>query len=498
MHTTRGRHPSRSQGPPVPPPSRVETTQDERAPAGAAGARKPWTLLVLLCVPQFMVILDVTVVNVALPSIGHTLGFAAADLQWVVSAYVLVTGGLMLLGGRSADLLGRRPVLLSGLGLFTVASLTSGLAASPAALIASRALQGLGAAMLSPAALSLITATYSGPQRTTALSVWGGLAGGGAAVGVLLGGVLTSWLGWRSIFFINVPIGAVTLILAARMLTRERPSAGAVGRLDLRGALTLIAGLGLLVFVVREADSWGWASARTLVLSAVALGLLGAFAALERVAPEPLVPPAIWRVRSLVSSTTVMLGVTAILVGTFFLGSLFLQRVLGASPVQTGLYFLPLVLVTGLAAHVGRQLIGRVGSRATVVTGLILLGSGDLLLSGAGAHASYLGDFLPAFALLGFGIGLSFAAITVTAMSDIPAARAGLASGLMTTGHELGAALGAAIVSTVAFGSGAGSFVTGYGNAALASAAIAAVLAVVSSVAIPATRVVGGPQLAMH
>jgi EmrB/QacA subfamily drug resistance transporter len=452
----------------------------------------------LLCIPQFMVILDVTVVNVALPSIGRSLGFATADLQWVVSAYVLMTGGLMLLGGRSADLLGRRPVFLAGLAVFTAASLASGLAPTPAALIASRASQGLGAALLSPSALSIITATYTGRQRTTALSVWGALAGGGGAVGVLLGGVFTSWLGWRSIFFINVPLGALTALLAVRMLPVSKPVAGALRALDLRGALTLISGLVLLVFAVRESSSWGWGSARTLVLFAMAAGLLTTFAAAERRASRPLVPPAIWRVRSLLSSTILMLGVTAILVGTFFLGSLFLQRVLGASPIQTGLDFLPLVLVTGLASHLGRELLARVGARVTVVAGLVLIAAGDLLLSGADAHSSYIADMLPGFALIGFGIGLTFAAITVTAMSQITEQEAGLASGLLTTGHELGAALGAALVSAVAFGSGAGRFVTGYGHGALAGAATAAVLALVSLVAIPAIRSASGPQLAMH
>jgi hypothetical protein len=210
------------------------------------------------------------------------------------------------------------------------------------------------------------------------------------------------------------------------------------------------------------------------------------------------VPPSIWRLRSLTSSTTIMLGVTAILVGTFFLGSLFLQRVLGTSPIQTGLDFLPLVLVTGVASHVGRELIARLGARATLVSGLALIAAGDLLLSGANANASYFTDFLPGFSLIGFGIGLAFAAITVAAMSDVAADTAGLASGLLTTGHELGAAFGASLVSAIAFGSGAGGFVTGYGHGAVAGAVIAAVLAVVSLAAIPKTRSASGPQLAMH
>jgi EmrB/QacA subfamily drug resistance transporter len=455
-------------------------------------------VLVLLCVPQFMVILDATVVNVALPSIGRSLGFAAGDLQWVVTAYVLMTGGLMLLGGRSADLLGRRAVFLTGLVLFTAASLGSALAPTSTALIVARAFQGAGAAMLSPAALSVITSTYKGAQRTTALSVWGALAGAGGAVGVLLGGILTSWLGWRSIFFINVPIGAITLPLVLRMLPADRRGVAALWGLDLPGALCLIAGLTAGVLAIRESASWGWGSARTLLLLAAAVGLLAAFVVVERAATRPLVPSSIWRVRSLTSSAALMLGVTAVMVGTFFLGSLFIQRVLGGTPIETGLAFLPLVLVTGLASHVGRELLGRVGARATVVAGLALIAAGDLLLSGADAHASYLTDLLPAFLLIGFGIGLAFAAITVAAMSEIAQETAGLASGLLTTGHELGAALGASIVSAIALGSGAGGFVVGYGHGALAGAAIAGTLALVSLVAMPATRSASGPQLAMH
>ena len=460
--------------------------------------RRPWGLLALLCVPQFMVILDASVVNVALPSIGRSLGFAPADLQWVVTAYVLMTGGLMLLGGRGADLLGRRAVFVGGLALFTAASLASGLAPTPTALIVARACQGVGAAMLSPAALSVITATYTGAQRTTALSVWGALAGGGGAVGVLLGGILTSWLGWRSIFFINVPIGAITLPLVLRMLPADRRAISALRGLDLPGALSLIGGLALAVLAVRESSSWGWGSARTLVLFAAAAALIATFVAVERAAARPLVPTSIWRIRSLTSSATIMLGVTAILVGTFFLGSLFLQRVLGATPIQTGLDFLPLVLVTGVATHVGRELLARVSARATVVAGLAVIAAGDLMLTGANAHASYLADLLPAFSLIGFGIGLTFAAITVAAMADIADETAGLASGLLTTGHELGAALGASIVSAIAFGSGAGRFVIGYGHGALAGAVIAVALALVSLVAIPTTKTASGPQLAMH
>ena len=475
------------------PHSATPATRHARS---AQNPQRSWGLLALLCVPQFMVILDITIVNVALPSIGRRLGFSPTDLQWVVSAYVLMTGGLMMLGGRAADLIGRRVVLLAGVGIFTAASLASGLAASPAMLIASRATQGLGAALLSPAALSCITATYEGQRRTTALAVWGALAGGGAAVGVLLGGVLTSALGWRSIFFVNVPVGLATLALVSRRVPAGVRATNWRDQLDLPGALTLVSGLLALVFGIRESSTWGLGDARTLGLFALAGSLLVAFALIERCSEQPLVPPLTWRSRSLVASSAVMLGTTAILVGTFFLGSLFLQRVQHTSAITTGLYFLPLVLVTGVGSHVGRDLFTRLGARATVIAGLVLIGAGNLLLSGASASSSYLGGILPGFALVGFGVGLSFAAISVAAMFDASADQAGIASGLLTTGHELGAAIGTAIVSRIAFGST--DFAAGYGHGALAAAGIAVLVAVVAAFAMPTTKLATGPQLAFH
>jgi EmrB/QacA subfamily drug resistance transporter len=463
--------------------------------------RRPWTILILLAVAQFMVILDITVVNVALPSIGRDLGFAAGDLQWVVTIYVLFTGGLLLLGGRMADLLGRRPVFLAGLTLFTAASLASGLAPTPEALIVSRGAQGLGAAMLSPAALSIITTSYSGAQRTTALSAWGAIGSGGAAAGVLFGGVLTSWLSWEWVFFINVPIGLVTALLALRLVPTARPAAGSVRELDLPGAAAVVSGLVLLVYAVEGATTHGWGSERTLALLAVAAGLLAAFAAIERQASRPLVPTATWQVRSLVSSATVMLGATGILVGTFFLNSLFLQNVLGASALETGLAFLPLVVVIGLAAHVGPQLLMRVGARIVVVGALGLIAGGELLLARAPADASYATDLLPGFLLIGFGIGLTFVAVSVTSMSDIRHERAGLASGLMTTAHEIGGAFGVSIFSAVAVGAtgaGGAGFADGYGDGTAVGALIAATLALVAALAIPTFRPVAAQQAPVH
>ena len=433
--------------------------------------RQPWALLVLLCVAQFMVILDITVVNVALPSIGRDLGFVPADLQWVVTAYVLMTGELLLLGGRVADLFGRRRVFLSGLLLFTAASLASGLAPSPTVLIASRAAQGLGAAMLSPAALSIITIAYTGGQRTTALSAWGALAGAGAAV------------------------------LALQLVPAARARVGSLSELDLAGALTLVAGLVLLVYAVEGASTQGWGSVRTLVLLALSAGLVAAFYVIERRAEKPLIPTSTWRVRSLVSSATVMLGTTGILVGTFFLNSLFLQNVLGASALETGFAFLPLVVVIGVAAHLGPKLLTRFGARAVVIGGLALVTGGELLLTRAPAHAAYASDLLPGFVMIGLGIGFTFVAFSVTAMSEVTGENAGLASGLMTTAHEIGGAFGVSIFSAVALGSvvaGGGGFVHGYGQGAVAGALIAAALGLIALTAVPSFRPATAQKVALH
>src|SRR6185437_10180550 len=301
------------------------------------GSRRSWSLLVLLSVAQFMVILDATVVNVALPSIGRSLHFSPGGLQWAVTAYVLASGGLVLAGGRAADLAGRRRMFLSGLTVFTAASLASGLALSPATLIAARAGQGVGAALLTPAALSIITTTYAGAQRATALATWGALGGAGAAAGVLAGGVLTTWLGWRSVFLVNVPIGAVAGVLSLRLVPRYEPRRGFGRKLDLAGAALAVAGLVTLCYALASAPAHGWGSARTLLLLALAVVLLAAFAVVERSVPRPLVPAQLWRTRSLVAGVLVMLGATGILVGTFFLNSLYLQEVQHASALRVGL-----------------------------------------------------------------------------------------------------------------------------------------------------------------
>jgi len=458
--------------------------------------RISWWVLGFIGVAQFMVILDVTVVNIALPSISKALSFSATDLQWVVTVYVLFTGGLMLLGGRSADLLGRRRVFLVGLLVFTAASLASGLAWSSHALIVSRAAQGFGAALLLPSALAIITTTYSGAQRTAALAVWGAIGSAGVAFGVLLGGIITTAFGWEWIFFINVPIGIVVAVGAVRLVPAEDAVALTGLKLDLLGAITLLAGLMTLVYAVVGTAQHGWASARTWLLLAIAAALLAAFVAVERRGTKPLVPPPTWRVRSLVSSAVVMLGTTGILVGSFYLNTLYLQNVLGYSALKTGLSFLPLALVILAAAHLASHLLSHAGARVVAVVGLVLTSAAALLLAIAPDRASYLTNLLPGFLLLGAGVGLVFVAVTVTAMADVRHDQAGLASGIMTTAHELGAALGVAVLAALAISNG--NPVSGYGDAFFVAAGIAGVLALVAAIVLPALRPAPGTHVSMH
>ena len=481
-------------------PRPVTTTQAGQNPAARGTPdreRRPWLLMVVLSVAQFMVILDATVVNVALPSIARSLSFPAGGLQWVVTAYVLASGGLVLLGGRAADVAGRRRTFLAGLALFTTASLASGIAPAAGALIAARAGQGLGAALLTPAALSIITTTYAGAQRATALGVWGAIGGAGAAAGVLAGGILTTWLGWRSVFLVNVPVGVVAGLLSLHLVPRHRPQRHVVRELDLPGAALAVAGLVTITYTLAGAPAHGWGSARTLLLLALALILLAGFAAVERSARRPLVPAPLWRARPLVAGVLVMFGATGILVGTFFLNSLYLQDVQHASPLRVGLEFLPLALVTGAGAHLASRLLPRAGSRALIVAGLVVMGAGALLLTGVSARSGYLTGFLPGLLVVGMGTGLVFPATAVTAMSDIAGDRAGLASGLLTTAHEIGAALGVAVFSAVAVAAGGG-IAAGYRHGFMVAAAVAAGLAIVAAVAVPAVRPAAGARVAVH
>ncbi len=414
---------------------------------------RPWTVLAVMLMAQIMVVLDVSVVNVALPSIGRALDFRSGDFQWVVSAYVLLSGGLLLLGGRLADLLDRRSMFLAGLGLFTAASIASGCAGSPLALIVSRAAQGAGAALLTPAALSIVMATYGGRQRTVALSLWGTVASMGIGAGVLFGGLLTTALGWRAVFFINAPIGLLAVVFTVRLIRPVNPATSLAQRLrgiDLSGALTAVTGLLATVYAIESTRESGWTSAKTMAAGFLAVVLLAAFAAVERRVAAPLVPPATWRIGSLISASTVMAGVTGAVVGAIFLSSMLLQQVMGYSAVITGLCFLPLAAAITLSAAAGSKLLARTGPKPLMLAGLSIAAAGAFVLANMDAHPGYLVDVLPGFLILGAGVGPLFVAISVAAMARVPASASGLAAGLMMTGHEIGAALGVAGLTAVA------------------------------------------------
>jgi EmrB/QacA subfamily drug resistance transporter len=405
-------------------------------------------LLALLCAAQFMVILDITVVNVALPSIQADLGIAVKDLQWVVTAYTLAFGGLLLLGGRAADLLGRRRIFLAGLGVFTVASLGAAMAGSPASLIIARVAQGVGAAMLSPAALSLITSSFpDGPQRRRALAAWAAVAASGGAFGVLAGGALTDLFGWEAIFLVNVPVGLAVGIAALRILPSPERRAG---RIDLSGALLATGSLVALIYGLVEAPSAGWLSTQTLALLALAATGLLAFVAVEARTRAPLVPLGVFRRRPTVTALVLMIAGMGTVMSAFYFCSLYLQQVLGHSALRTGLEFLPGAVLLIAAAHVGGHLVARHGPRPVLAIGMSLGALGALLLSGVSPDGSYVADVLPGLLVLDAGIGVSASAIFITAMAGVGEEEAGLVSGLTTTAHEVGIALVLPLLSTVA------------------------------------------------
>jgi EmrB/QacA subfamily drug resistance transporter len=446
-----------------------------------------------------MVVLDVTVVNVALPSIGADLGFAPGDLQWVVTAYVLFTGGLMLLGGRAADLLGRRPVFLAGLTVFTAASLTSGLASDPTMLIVSRAVQGVGAAMLVPAALSIVTTAYTGHARTRALAVWGAIGAAGGAAGVLFGGILTTVLSWEWIFFINAPIGVATAVAAYRLVPPAAGRAGSRRGFDLAGAVAVMTGLFTLIYAIDGAAEHGWTATRTLALFGISAVALTAFALIERAGSDPLVPPRIWRVRSLTTNGSLMLVGTGLVVGTFFLNSVYLQHSLGFTALETGLAFLPETVVILVAAHAASHLLERFGTRVIAGAGFALVALGSVALALAPDQASYWVDILPGFLAWGAGSGLLFVSIQVGAMSGIDHHEAGLASGVMTTAHELGGAIGVAVLSAVATSAATASdFAPGFEAGYVVAAAVALAAGLLSAIAAPSVKPAPGQHVAMH
>jgi EmrB/QacA subfamily drug resistance transporter len=415
-----------------------------------AASTNRWLVLVLVCVAQFMVILDATIVNVALPSIERGLHFSPTGLQWVVNAYTLVFGGFLLLGGRAADLFGTQRLFIAGLLLFSAASLVNGIATSAGMLVGGRAVQGLGAALVSPAALAIITTTFAdGRERTKALGVWSAIAAGGGAAGLVLGGVLTETLSWRWVFFINLPIGIAAALLSLRMISNEA-AAEKPETSDVAGAVTVTTGLLVLVYGIVKASSYGWGSGRTIGLFAAAVVLLVSFVVIELRSRAPLIRLSIFRIRSLSVANVSMLLVGSALFSMFYFASLYVQQLLGYSPIKAGLAFLPFTVGIVIGAGAAQQLIRRIGVRATTVGGLVIATIGMLLFTRITENGTYLGQLFPAVIVTSIGLGLTFVPVTLLATTNVPAGDAGLASGLFNTSQQIGGALGLAILSTLA------------------------------------------------
>jgi EmrB/QacA subfamily drug resistance transporter len=420
-------------------------------------ANRRWSALALIVTAQFMVILDVAIVNVALPSIKADLGFSQTNLQWVISAYAILFGGVLLLGGRLADLLGRRRLFVAGLALFAVSSLLCGLAWSEGSLIGFRAVQGLGGALLAPAALSLLMTTFAeGRERNLALGIYGAASGSGAAAGVLLGGLLTSYLSWSWIFFINVPVGVAAIALTP-VLLRESRAELEHRHFDFAGAASVTAGLMLLVYAMTRATSDGWGSTGTLGLLAGALALIAAFAAIELRSRYPLLPLRIFRSRNLSAANGAMAIVGGVAFSEFFLLTLYLQDVLHYSAIESGLAFVAFAGTVVVISNVAQWVTGRLGVRPTLTTGLLLSALSVGLLTPLPLHGAYFWDLFPAFVLGGAGMGLSFVPVTIASLTGVERADAGVASGLINTSRQIGGAIGLAAVSAIAAASTQGS-----------------------------------------
>jgi EmrB/QacA subfamily drug resistance transporter len=453
----------------------------------------PWLVLVLVCLAQFMVVLDATIVNVALPSIQKDLGLSEANLQWIVNAYALVFGGFLLLGGRAGDLLGRKRLFLIGLVIFTAASLLDGLASSSGMLIGARAVQGLGAALISPAALSIISITFAeGAERAKALGVWAAIAIGGSAVGLILGGFLTQVFSWPWIFFVNVPVGVVAFVLSLRLIPESRDE-HVQRSFDLPGAVTATAGLMALVYAIVKTETDGWTSTVTISFFVVAAVLLTSFVLIEMRTKAPLVRLSIFRVRSLTTANIVMFLVASGMFAMFFFNTLYIQRVLLYGPLKAGLAFLPFTAGIMVSAGLASRFAPRVGVRPVAAVGMVVSVIGMLLLTRLPVDGTYVADVLPALLLTSLGMGAVFMPLTLIATTGLKDEDQGLASGLFNTSQQIGGALGLAVLSTVAAsrtssvgGNDAEALVAGFhwafaGGALLIVAALVVMLAMLRS-----------------
>jgi EmrB/QacA subfamily drug resistance transporter len=415
----------------------------------AADPRR-WQALAIVCIAFFMTILDVSIVNVALPSIGRSLHFSETGLQWVITAYAITFGGFLLLGGRAADILGRRRIFLAGVVLFSAASLVCGLAGSAGVLVAARAVQGLGAALVSPATLSIITTTFEeGAERNKALGIWGAMGGSGAAAGVLFGGILTKYLGWEWIFFVNVPVGALVLLIAPRVV-RESRAPGERQGFDVVGAISVTGGLALLVYAISKAPVDGWGNATTIGLLIVSAAILVFFVVWESRTARPLMPLSIFRVRTLAGANIVGLMLGASVFANFFLLTLYVQNVLHFSALKTGITFLATAGTVVVVAGLAQWLTTRIGPRIVMAVGLALSTGGLIWYAQIPVHGSYVHDLLPGYLMVGFGLALSFIPVSIAALAGVGPRDAGLASGLLNTSQQIGGAIGVAIASSVA------------------------------------------------
>lgn len=483
-----------------------DTPSKAAAPAHGPGrhlpppaVRRPGAMLAVICAAQFMLVLDVTVVNVALPDMAADLHLGRTAMTWAVTAYTLCFGGLMLLGGRLADALGARRTLLAGLTVFTAASLVSGLAGSAPVLLGGRVAQGVGAALLSPAALSLVTTSFHGAARTRALGVWAAIGGTGSAIGVLVGGALTGGPGWSWVFYVNVPVG-LALLAAVPVLVPPRAPQPAAARLDAPGAVLVTGGTGALIYGLVKAGDGGWSAPATLLPLVAAVVLYAGFAAVERVAREPLMDLRMFTRRPVLAGAFLMLIATGLLIAFFFLGSVYLQHVRGFGALRTGLVFLPVAVAVGAGAHLGARLVTSVGSRATAVGGMVIATAGCVPPARIGADTSVYGVLLPGLAVAAFGLGAVFVTATTTALGMVAHEEAGLASGVVNTFHEVGGSIGVAVVSTVAAAGigGAPGTVTGFADAFLVCAVAAGGCAAVSAVLVPRGKPETGGAMPVH
>jgi EmrB/QacA subfamily drug resistance transporter len=451
---------------------------------------KQTALLLVLLVAQLMVILDITAVNIALPSLAKDLELSGSQISWTITSYSLVFGSLLLFGGRAADLLGRRRLFLTGLGVFTAASLASALAGSAAALFAARAGQGLGAAMLSPAALSIITSCFHGHAKAKALAAWGAVGGAGAAVGVIAGGLLTEFADWRMIFFVNLPVAVLLAVTALHVIPADTAKPRWRG-MDLRGALVATASLGAIVYAITQGASAGWTSTQTLTFALAGLVGLAAFAVLETRTEKPLLQIRRLADRAVGGGLFLMLAAAGSIFGLFFLCSVYLQNVLGTSPLMTGLAFIPLALAAGIGAHAAGHIVGQHGVRMPLASAFAIAAAGMALLAHVGENGTYLRNVLPGMLVAGFGLGIAVVSVSIAVMTGTREEESGMISGLNSTGHEIGGTIGIAIFSTIAAGAaglGGTQAASGISHAFIAAGILTSVASLIAVAVLPHAR----------